>query len=54
MGVSNHQLGLVISAALIGTALGRFSPATLADWLGRKENHHQRRFSSSVSGPSPP
>jgi AAHS family 4-hydroxybenzoate transporter-like MFS transporter len=40
MGVSNHQLGFVISAALIGLALGAIFSGPLADWLGRK-NHHQ-------------
>lgn len=37
MGVSNHQLGLVISAALIGLALGAIFSGPLADWLGRKK-----------------
>ena len=36
-GVSNHQLGLVISAALIGLALGAIFSGPLADWLGRKK-----------------
>lgn len=39
MGVSNHQLGLVISAALIGLALGRFSPArSPTGWDVRKSS----------------
>lgn len=37
MGVSNHQLGVVISAALIGLALGAIFSGPLADWLGRKK-----------------
>ncbi len=36
-GVSNHQLGVVISAALIGLALGAIFSGPLADWLGRKK-----------------
>ena len=36
-GVSNHQLGFVISAALIGLALGAIFSGPLADWLGRKK-----------------
>ena len=36
-GVSNHELGFVISAALIGLALGAIFSGPLADWLGRKK-----------------
>jgi len=36
-GVSNHQLGFVISTALIGLALGAMFSGPLADWLGRKK-----------------
>lgn len=36
-GVSNHELGLVISTALIGLALGAMFSGPLADWLGRKK-----------------
>ena len=35
-GVSNHQLGLVISAALIGLALGAMFAGPLADRFGRR------------------
>ena len=52
-GVSNHQLGLVISAALIGLALGAiFSGRSPTGWDVRKSS--STAFSSSVSGPSPP
>ena len=36
-GVSNHELGFVISTALIGLALGALFSGPLADWLGRKK-----------------
>lgn len=36
-GVSNHELGFVISTALIGLALGAMFSGPLADWLGRKK-----------------
>ena len=36
-GVSNYELGFVISAALIGLALGAMLSGPLADWLGRKK-----------------
>lgn len=36
-GVSNHELGFVISTALIGLALGAIFSGPLADWLGRKK-----------------
>ncbi|WP_435955374.1 MFS transporter [Dryocola sp. BD626] len=36
-GVTNHELGFVISAALIGLALGAMLSGPLADWLGRKK-----------------
>ncbi|MEX0557371.1 MFS transporter [Raoultella terrigena] len=36
-GVTNHELGFVISAALIGLALGAIFSGPLADWLGRKK-----------------
>lgn len=36
-GVSNHELGFVISTALIGLALGAMLSGPLADWLGRKK-----------------
>ncbi len=36
-GASNHELGFVISAALIGLALGAMFSGPLADWLGRKK-----------------
>ncbi|VFS93949.1 4-hydroxybenzoate transporter PcaK [Raoultella planticola] len=37
-GVTNYELGFVISAALIGLAPGGDpSPGPLADWLGRKK-----------------
>ena len=36
-GVTNHELGFVISAALIGLALGAIFSGQLADWLGRKK-----------------
>ncbi|WP_075183192.1 aromatic acid/H+ symport family MFS transporter [Pantoea sp. 1.19] len=35
-GISNRELGLVISAALIGLALGAMLSGPLSDWLGRK------------------
>ncbi len=35
-GVGNHQLGMVISAALIGLTIGALLSGPLADWLGRK------------------
>ncbi|HFP9222266.1 TPA: MFS transporter [Raoultella planticola] len=36
-GVTNYELGFVISAALIGLALGAILSGPLADWLGRKK-----------------
>ncbi|HHT4374175.1 TPA: MFS transporter [Raoultella ornithinolytica] len=36
-GVTNYELGFVISAALIGLALGALLSGPLADWLGRKK-----------------
>ena len=36
-GVTNYGLGFVISAALIGLALGALLSGPLADWLGRKK-----------------
>lgn len=36
-GVSNHELGFVISTELIGLALGALFSGPLADWLGRKK-----------------
>ncbi|RNN95657.1 MFS transporter [Raoultella planticola] len=36
-GVTNYELGFVISAALIGLALGTILSGPLADWLGRKK-----------------
>ena len=36
-GVSNHELGFVISTALIGLAIGALFSGPLADWLGRKK-----------------
>ncbi len=35
-GVSNQQLGMVMSAALVGLTLGALLSGPLADWLGRK------------------
>lgn len=35
-GVSNQQLGMVMSAALVGLTLGALFSGPLADWLGRK------------------
>ncbi|WP_409513907.1 MFS transporter [Serratia proteamaculans] len=35
-GVSNQQLGMVISAALVGLTIGALLAGPLADWLGRK------------------
>lgn len=52
-GVSNHELGFVISAALIGLALGAIFSGPLADWLGRKKSS-SIASSSSASGPLPP
>lgn len=36
-GVTNYELGFVISVALIGLALGAILSGPLADWLGRKK-----------------
>lgn len=36
-GVTNYELGFVISAALIGLALGALLSGPLADWMGRKK-----------------
>lgn len=36
-GVGNHELGFLISTALIGLALGAMLAGPLADWLGRKK-----------------
>ncbi|EPJ5861645.1 MFS transporter [Raoultella ornithinolytica] len=36
-GVTNYELGFVISAALIGLALGALLSGPLADWLGQKK-----------------
>lgn len=52
-GVTNHELGFVISAALIGLALGAIFSGPLADWLGRKKSS-LTASSSSASGPSLP
>lgn len=35
-GVSNQQLGMVMSAALVGLTIGALLSGPLADWLGRK------------------
>ncbi|WP_430306255.1 MFS transporter [Serratia inhibens] len=35
-GVGNHQLGMVISAALIGLTIGALLSGPLADWMGRR------------------
>lgn len=52
-GVSNHQLGFVISAALIAWRWGPFSPGrSPTGWDGKKLS--LIASFSSASGPSPP